>query len=148
MLSDLVDTVDLVVMGYYMGSGKRSGFGVGAILGGVYNGEEDRFESCTKIGTGITDELLGEIKGRLDGLVVGDMPLNYFVDERLKPDVWVSPEIVVEVDADELTKGKGTDDSFPAKGLSLRFPRLVEFDRDKLASEATSVRELSSMYRS
>lgn len=147
MFKSLVDTVDLVVMGYYYGSGKRADFGIGAILGGVYSKEEDRYESCTKIGTGISDEMLAEIKERLDGILVKEVPKEYLIDERLKPDMVVSPEIVVTVEADEISKGKGTTDSSPAKGLSLRFPRLIEFGRDKNPDGATSVSELWDMFK-
>lgn len=146
MFKALVDTVDLVVMGYYYGSGKRANFGIGAILGGIYNKEEDRYESCTKIGTGISDEELSKIKGLLDEISVKEPPSEYLIESRLKPDIVVSPEIVVTVEADEITKGKGTTGSSPAGGFSLRFPRLMEFGRDKNAEDATSLVELSDMY--
>src|SRR6202048_416965 len=49
---ELNDTIDLVLIGYYFGKGKRAEFGVGALLGGVYDAENDRFASITKLGTG------------------------------------------------------------------------------------------------
>lgn len=35
--SKLNDTIDCVVMGYYLGRGKRTGFGIGAFLIGIYD---------------------------------------------------------------------------------------------------------------
>ncbi|HRI05527.1 MAG TPA: hypothetical protein PLV59_01110 [Candidatus Dojkabacteria bacterium] len=141
--SDLVDTVDLVVLGYYLGSGKRSKFGIGAILGGVYNPEFERYESVTKIGTGITDEQWGGIKERLDGVGVDSVPKNVVIEKVLDPDVYVSPEVVITVDADEVSVNRSSEGV--AKGLSLRFPRLVEFDRDKNPEDSTTVDELYAL---
>jgi ATP-dependent DNA ligase len=53
---------------------------------------------------------------------------------------------VVTVEADSISKAIGKKDK-PAAGLSLRFPRLIEFDRDKDPQDATSVKELEEMYK-
>jgi DNA ligase-1 len=143
---DLVDSVDLVVLGYYYGSGKRAGFGVGAILGGVYNPEKEQYESVTSIGTGITDEMFKVILGRLETVAAPSQPKSVVVEDILKPDVWVHPEVVITVEADSISKAIGKKDK-PAAGLSLRFPRLIEFDRDKDPQDATSVKELEEMYK-
>lgn len=142
---DLVDTVDLVVLGYYFGSGKRAGFGVGAILGGVYNTALDRYESVTSIGTGITDEMFKSILVRLEKAKAVEKPKNVIIEDILEPDVYVNPEVVISVEADSISKAIGKKDR-PAEGLSLRFPRLVEFDRDKIPQDATSVEELERIY--
>src|SRR5256714_2474884 len=52
---ELNDTVDLVLLGYYFGKGKRADFGVGALLAGVYDADNDRFGTITKLGTGLSD---------------------------------------------------------------------------------------------
>src|SRR5690606_24046518 len=52
----LEDTLDCVVLGYYAGKGKRSHFGIGAFLVGVFNKKADRFQTVAKIGTGMTDD--------------------------------------------------------------------------------------------
>lgn len=144
--SSFVDTVDLVVLGYYLGSGKRSKFGIGAILGGVYNPETEMFESVTKVGTGITDSQFGIIKSRLDSIKTDRIPKGVVIEELLLPDVYVQPQVVITVDADEISRNRSSEGI--AKGLSLRFPRLVEFDRaDKGVSEVTTVDELFSMLK-
>ncbi|HKM19651.1 MAG TPA: ATP-dependent DNA ligase [Candidatus Dojkabacteria bacterium] len=144
MLSSLVDTVDLVCVGYYHGSGRRSDLGVGAILGALYNEETDGYEAICKVGTGFSDEQLRNIKEQLEAKTEEGQPQNVLCPESLKPDVWVYPEVVFTVEADEITRRLGEEDI--GGGLSLRFPRLVEWDRDKSGNDATRVRELVSMF--
>lgn len=144
----LNDTVDLVLLGYYYGRGKRTEFGLGALLAGVYDAEHDRFETITKIGTGLSDEGWREIHKRADKLQVSERPAR--VRSLLTPDVWLKPEVVVEVLADEITPGTnhtaGKVGDEP--GYALRFPRIVSFrSGDKRPEDATSVKEIIEMYR-
>ncbi|MCH7541961.1 ATP-dependent DNA ligase, partial [Patescibacteria group bacterium] len=53
---ELSDTIDCVLLGIYTGSGKRTEFGVGGLLVGVYDREKDEYVSVSRIGTGLTDE--------------------------------------------------------------------------------------------
>ncbi|MDZ7586155.1 MAG: ATP-dependent DNA ligase [Patescibacteria group bacterium] len=138
---ELVDTIDAVVMGYYAGKGKRTGFGVGAFLVGVSD-ENGKVGSIAKIGTGLTDEQWRELYERAEKLRVKDKPGEYLVDKNLEPDVWLRPELVVEILADEITKSP-----IHAFGLALRFPRLVNFRDDKIVGEATSRRELEKLFK-
>lgn len=144
MVNTLVDTVDLVCVGYFHGSGRRSKFGIGAVLGALYNEENDCFEAVCKVGTGFSDELLEEIKKQLDEKTVDHQLPNVLCPSILVPDVWVYPEVVFTVEADEITKGISKEDI--GGGLSLRFPRLVEWNRDKSVNEATTVKELTEMF--
>ena len=146
----LEDSIDVVVLGYYFGKGKRSSFGIGALLVGVYNPLKDQFESIAKIGTGIKDTEFIQIKKDCDQLKINIQPKNVIAPKALHPDVWVSPQIVAEVLADEITKsplhtaGKEKEKN----GYALRFPRLIEWNRlDKLAQQATTVDEIKSLYR-
>ncbi len=143
----LNDTVDLVLLGYYFGKGKRTDFGLGALLAGVYDAENDRFETITKIGTGLSDECWREIHRRADALQVPEKPAR--VRSLLTPDVWLKPEVVVEVLADEITPGTNhtAGKVGDAPGFALRFPRLVSFrDADKRPEDATSVKEIREMF--
>lgn len=136
----LADTVDCVIMGATSGRGKRASFGIGQFLAGIKS--EDKFLTITKVGTGLTDEQFKELNERLKGLVVKAMPKEYKVHKDLTPDFWVSPEIVVELAADELTKSpKHT------AGLALRFPRLVKFRTDKSTAQATTLEEVKKLYK-
>jgi DNA ligase-1 len=135
----LSDTLDLIVMGYYFGRGKRAEFGIGAILVGILD-EQDQVKTISKIGTGLSDEQLRETKKRCDQLKTQTQPQLYQVAEALKPDVWCEPGFVMEIAADELT----TSPQHSA-GVALRFPRLVKFRDDKTWQEATKVFELKGM---
>src|SRR5207247_9591163 len=121
---ELNDTVDLVLLGYYFGKGKRAGFGVGALLGGVYDADNDRFASITKLGTGLSDAEWRQIHERADKLQVDQRPAR--VDSILVPGVWLEPEVVVEVMAEEITPSPrhtaGKVGGPP--GFALRFPRV------------------------
>ncbi len=143
----LNDTVDLVLLGYYYGRGKRTEFGLGALLAGVYDAEHDRFETITKIGTGLSDAGWRETHARADKLQVPERPAR--VRSLLVPDVWLKPEVVVEVLADEITPGTnhtaGKVGDEP--GYALRFPRIVSFRAaDKRPEDATTVKEIIEMY--
>ncbi len=144
MMNSLVDTVDLVCVGYYYGSGRRSDFGLGAVLGALYNEKTDTYEAICKVGTGFTDEVFRKIKEQFEGKAV-EKESNVLCPVSLTPDVWVYPEVVFTVEADEITKRLGDENI--GGGLSLRFPRLVEWDRDKSANDATRVSELEEMYQ-
>lgn len=131
----LSDTVDCVIMGATTGKGKRVGFGVGQFLAGVRDGET--FKTVTKVGTGLTDEQFRELNTRLKKITVKEKPKEYEVNRDLYPDFWVTPSVVVELAADEITVSpKHTS------GLALRFPRLVNFRDDKSANQATTLAEL------
>lgn len=135
----LSDTIDGVVMGTYVGKGKRTAFGIGKFLVGVREG--DKIVTIAKIGTGLTDAQFRELKKRTDALVVTEKPKKYgMVDKSLIPDVWIEPELVVEVAADEVTKSP-----VHSAGIALRFPRLVRFRDDKGVDEATTVGEVKEM---
>ena len=144
----LDDTLDLVVLGYYAGKGKRAAFGMGAFLVGVYNHDEDRFETVAKIGTGLSDDGWKDLKKRCDAQMVNHHMPNVLVDKNLVPDVWVAPSIVVMIRADEITRSPvhtaGRDQE--GIGYALRFPRFMEYRTDKSATEATTIQELQEMY--
>lgn len=144
MMNSLVDTVDLVCVGYYHGSGRRSDLGVGAILGALYNEKTDTFEAICKVGTGFSDEILKKIKEQFETKIEEEQPQGVVCPESLIPDVWVYPDVVFTVEADEITRRLGEEDI--GGGLSLRFPRLVEWGRDKSANDATRVSELMEMF--
>ncbi len=144
----LGDTIDVVVLGYYTGQGRRAGLGIGAFLVGVYNKEQDCFESVAKVGTGMTDIEFIDLKHRCDQVAIAHQLKNVIVAKSLHPDVWVNPEIVCEIRADDITQsplhaaGK-TENSL---GFALRFPRFVKYRIDKSAHDTTSSQELAHLF--
>lgn len=139
----LADTLDCVVMGYYQGKGKRAGFGIGGFLVGVRKKQgSDQFVTISKIGTGLTDEQWREMRKRIDQVKVKEKPKEYFIDKNLFPDVWCLPKIVVEIEADNITKSP-----IHTAKYALRFPRLVQFRDDKSPEETTTLAEAEKLYR-
>ena len=156
----LEDTIDALVLGYYLGQGKRTAFGIGAFLIGIYDSKRDLFVTVAKIGTGLTDEEWRSLAVRCNKLKAKEKPPLYKVDKMLEPDVWVEPEIVVEVRADEITRspvhtagrvlkpsksGSAFDVDIP--GFALRFPRLERFRDDRKPEDATSLSEIEEMFK-
>ena len=145
--SALTDTLDCVLIGYWRGQGKRTPWGIGDLLSAVWDADEQVFKSIARIGTGYSDEEWVRIREKLDEIAVADRPANVHSD--VVPDVWASPEIVVEVLADELTRSPmhvagRTDDEL---GLALRFPRVIGFVReDKAPADATTVAEVRDLF--
>lgn len=145
----LIDTIDVVIFGYYVGQGKRAKFGIGAFLVGIYNRAEDHFETVAKVGTGMSDDEWKILKKRCDHIAVKQQPKNVICSKELYPDVWVAPEIVCTVKSDEITwsplhtAGKTTNNL----GLALRFPRFIEYRDDKSAQDATTLVELQQLFK-
>ncbi len=146
--SDFVDTIDAVVLGYYFGKGARAKFGIGAILVGVYDEKRDTYNTIAKIGTGMSDSILKQINNDLKDIEIDSKPENYNIENSLLPDKLVKPEIIVEVEADEITKSKmhSACQDQKGRGLSLRFPRLLKWRSDK--QSPTSESELQNIIRS
>jgi len=145
---ELADTIDIVIVGYLKGKGMRAAFGIGAVLGAVYNDKKDVFETIAKVGSGFSEEKWVELRKMLDDISVKHKPAR--VDSLITPDVWVEPKYVIEVTADEITlspmhtAGKHGDES----GFALRFPRAKSFIReDKKAEDATTVKEIEKMFK-
>ena len=88
------------------------------------------------------------MRERCDKLVSSEKPPR--IESDIIPSVWVEPEVVIEVLADEITRSPlhtaGRTDS--EVGYALRFPRLVSFrDSDKRPEDATSVEEVKELYK-
>ncbi|MCJ7792395.1 MAG: ATP-dependent DNA ligase [Candidatus Marinimicrobia bacterium] len=136
----LADTLDCVVMGYNKGKGKRASFGLGAFLVGIRKGNE--FLTISKIGTGLTDDQWREMYQRCGQVKTKEKPKEYQVNKNLFPDSWCQPEIVVEIEADNITRSP-----IHTAQYALRFPRLVRFRDDKSVNEATTLKEAEKLYK-
>jgi DNA ligase-1 len=143
----LEDTVDCVVLGYIVGKGRRTAFGVGALLVGVYDEKKDEFVTISKIGTGLSDVEWQSIKEKTKHLELSHKPAR--VSSLITPSVWVKPAIVIEVLADEITRSPlhSAGKTETENGFALRFPRLVSFrDKDKNPEDATDVEEIKRLF--
>jgi DNA ligase-1 len=147
-------------MGYDFGKGKRTNFGIGAFLVGVYDDKKDEFLTVSKIGTGLTDEEWKNLRIRIDkDLESKEKPVIYQVDKNIACDVWIKPSIVIEVRADEISrspvhtagrvmkKSENGTLSLEVAGYALRFPRLERFRDDKRPEDATTLSEIETIYK-
>ncbi len=142
----LTDTVDCVLLGVYTGKGKRTEFGVGGLLVGVYNSKKDRFETISRVGTGLTDDEFRRVNEIYKKLKLDHKPAR--VESKIEPSFWIEPRVVLEIVADEITKSPiHTAGEEEGVGYALRFPRLVKFrEEDKRAEDATTVEEIKKLY--
>ncbi len=145
---ELSDTIDVCIVGYFGGKGARAKFGIGALLGAVYEPETDTFKTVSKIGSGFKEDEFIELKNILDEISIKHKHPR--VDSLMDADVWVEPKYVITVMADEITRspthtaGKDKEDI----GYALRFPRSTGFIRfDKRAEDANSVKEIIEMFK-
>ncbi|MEM4482020.1 MAG: ATP-dependent DNA ligase [Desulfurococcaceae archaeon] len=146
--SEMVDTVDLVVVGAFYGKGRRGGR-FGALLMAAYNAEKDVFETVCKLGTGFKDEDLEKLPDMLKPYIRARKHPR--VVAQVDPDVWVDPALVAEVIGAELTLspihtcGMGAIEA--ETGISIRFPRFIRWRSDKGPEDATTTQELIEMYK-
>lgn len=144
-----VDTIDGVIVGYYLGKGTRAEFEFGGLLVAVYNQDRGRLETIAKIGSGFTEDEMMLLKEMLDRIKRKSAPEA--LDFRIEPDFWVEPKYVIEVAFDDITLspthtcGLHKVDN-EEKGYALRFPRMVQLRDDKTINEATTTDEVKEMY--
>ena len=147
--SEMMDTVDLVVVGAFHGRGKRSGT-YGALLMAAYNKDRDVFQSVCKVGSGFTDEDLRKLPEMLKPY---EIPRKHpRVETGMEADVWFEPKLVLEIIGDEITispiHSAAWDVIKEGFGLAIRFPRFTgKYRFDKAPEDATTVDELLEMYR-
>ncbi|QLQ79167.1 hypothetical protein HG537_0B05150 [Torulaspora globosa] len=147
-LDGIGDSVDLCVLGAYYGRGKRTGT-YGGFLLGCYNEDTGEFETCCKIGTGFSDEMLQQLYDRLKTTAIDGPHATYVFDPSAEPDVWFDPTTLFEVLTADLSLSPiyKAGASYYDKGISLRFPRFVRTRDDKSVQEATSSTQIIELYQ-
>ncbi|TID30497.1 hypothetical protein CANINC_000850 [Pichia inconspicua] len=154
-LDGVGDSLDLVVVGGYIGKGKRTGW-YGGFLLAAYNQDTGDYETVCKIGTGFSEELLQKLHDILKPTEIEKPKPSYVYDtnnSNAKPDVWFEPTTLFEVKIADLTtspiyKCGATYIGDGQKGISLRFPRFIQLRTDKSPEDATSSDQIVEMYNS
>ena len=147
--NELGDSLDLVVIGAYFGKGRRTGL-YGTLLLGTYNPENDTFPSICKVGTGFTDESLDQLYQILSNKVI--LKKNSRVVSEMEADVWLEPELVLEVVASEITLSPihktGLNLVRKDTGFALRFPKFTGKIRyEKAVEDASTHDEVLALYK-
>lgn len=147
--SELVDSLDLVIIGGSYGRGRRVGR-YGALLLAVYDKNENVFKSVCKVGSGFRDEALAELFKELGKYKIPKRHARVY--SKLEMDTWFIPTIVIEIIASEITLSPEYDAGMGSIrkgfGLSLRFPKFTNKIRiDKNPQDITDESELIEMYR-
>ena len=88
----MTDSVDLVPIGAYFGTGKRVGV-YGSYLLAVYDAENDEFQTICKAGTGFSDEMLQSLYNLLKDCEI-PKPQNNFRCLHNDINVWFEPSVV------------------------------------------------------
>ena len=128
-LKPAFETLDVVVTGGVWGSGRRRG-----LLSSLIVSVRDRggFKTVGKVGTGFSEEALRELTARLEPLIV----------TARGRDVEVEPEVVIEVDFQDIQKTARY-----RAGYALRIPRFKRVRADKSTREADDLARLKRLHR-
>jgi len=146
-LAGVGDSLDLVVVGAYYGRGKRTGT-YGGFLLASYNVDSGEYETCCKIGTGFSDEMLKTLYEKLSKTEVESAKSYYIYDSSAEPDVWFEPTMLFEVLTADLSLSpvyKAGAEVF-GRGVSLRFPRFIRIRDDKSVEDATTSDQVVEFY--
>jgi DNA ligase-1 len=135
-----LDTIDAVIVMAEYGHGKRAGtlsdytFAVRDKKTNDddnNNNENNNLRTIGKAYSGLTDEEIDEMTGKLKSIMVKD--------ERYK--ITVKPEIVLEIAFDSIQKSDRHD-----SGFALRFPRIKNIRDDKTVADLDTLEKVKQIY--
>ena len=123
-----MDTLEVVITGAELGEGKRSQW-LSSFVIAVRNPETNDFVEIGRVGTGIKEK-------REEGVSFEQLTelLQPLIIEEKGREVKVRPEIVIEVDYEEIQKSPTY-----SSGFALRFPRLVKLREDRSPEDINTV---------
>jgi DNA ligase-1 len=123
------ETLDVVVVGGIWGSGRRRGT-LSSLVVAIR--DRDKFKTVGKVGTGFSEETLAELTGKLEPKII----------TTSGRDVEIEPEMVIEVDFQDIQKTNRY-----AAGYVLRIPRFRRERTDKSTREADTLERLKRLYK-
>ncbi len=125
------ETLDLVILGAEWGHGRRKGWLSDYYLG-VYDEESGEFRVVGKTFKGLTDEEFQYMTKRLLSIMTRDEGYR----------IWVRPEVVVEVDFNEIQRSPKY-----RSGYALRLARIKRIREDKSPTEIATLSEIEKLYK-
>ncbi|XP_078034928.1 DNA ligase 4 isoform X2 [Augochlora pura] len=146
---NLVNDVDLIILGGYYGEGKFmnmiKSFLVGVARPSDIPGEYPTvFLSVVRVSNGFSDDELRGLSNKLQEKCKTECPANVVPPRVDKPRLWVTPEesIIVTVRASEMIRSN----DYPTE-YSLRFPRVTKIRTDKPWYNVCTTVELLSLVK-
>lgn len=144
----MTDSVDLIPIGAYYGTGKRTGV-YGSYLLAIYDNENDEYQTICKAGSGFKEEMLQQMYLTLKDLEISQ-PFVNFRNLHTDVDVWFRPEIVWEIQGADLSISPKHTSAWGRaaenKGISIRFPRFIRNRPDKKPQDSTSPEQILKMF--
>lgn len=140
--SSLGDMIDVVIVGYYYGKGKRVEQKIGSLIVAIYDNEKEEYLTIAKIGTGMSVDIWKELSVECEKVIISENLNNVKYSKIHLPDVYCYPKIVLSVRADTITKSIEH-----TSGYSLRFPRLINIVKDKNSNQITNLKEIDFLFK-
>ncbi|GAA5991741.1 hypothetical protein JCM11641_004849 [Rhodosporidiobolus odoratus] len=153
-LEGVGDSLDLVPIGAWHGSGRKAGWWSPFLLA-CYDEENGTYTPVSKILSGFTDAFYKEYKEKYneseENLLTSRQCFSEVEAGGLRPDIWFKPSEVWEIRGADFTLSP----VYPAarshlggdRGVSIRFPRFIKVREDKGVENATTAEQLAGMYR-
>lgn len=134
-LKNVLEPLDLVIIGAEYGEGKRTGFLSSFI---VACKSKDKFLECGMVSTGVKE------KENEEGITYNEMTklLKPLVIKEDGKRVYVKPQIIIEVGYEEIQKSPTY-----SSGYALRFPKFLSLRNDKPLSEINTINDVEKIYK-
>ncbi len=129
-----MDTLEVVIVGAERGEGKR-GQWLASFVIAVRDPETNEFVEVGRVGTGIKEKVEEGVS--FEQLTQLLQPL--IIEEKGR-EIKVKPEIVIEVDYEEIQKSPTY-----SSGYALRFPRLVKLREDRSPEDINTVDDIRDL---
>ncbi|GAA5905543.1 uncharacterized protein JCM6883_005363 [Sporobolomyces salmoneus] len=152
-MEDLGDSLDLVPIGAYYGSGRKKDWWSPFLLA-CYDEDTGTYTAVTKCLSGFTDAFYKSMREKYSPNAENPLTSHERWPEveagSLNPDIWFKPSEVWEIRGADFTLSP----VYPAaqallgeRGCSIRFPRFIKIRDDKSIENATTAEQLAALYR-
>ena len=134
-IKPVMETLDLVIVGAEKGEGKRAGW-LSSFIIACRDEDSDELVEIGRVSTGFKEK-------SEEGTSFEEMTelLKPLIMDKKGKIVEVKPKIVIEVAFEEIQKSPEY-----SSGYALRFPRLVRLREDRGPDDASTLREVESLY--